>query len=120
VGLAQACRGRRPLVDAGIEGVTTKATTTAVTTQAIESWPGPGSGRVIIRGIEYTEHALERMVPRALGGRGIPPSVVENAIQHGTRTVGNQPGTLVFTFENVRIVTNAAANRVITVFTTGR
>lgn len=107
------------LLDAGIESLGTRATTTAVTTQAVE-WPGPGGGRVIIRGIEYTEHALERMVPRGLGGRGIPPSVVENAIQHGTRTVGNQPGTLVFTFENVRIVTNAAANRVITVITTGR
>jgi RHS repeat-associated protein len=108
------------LLDAGIESLGTRATTTAVTTQAVESWPGPGGGRVIIRGIEYTEHALERMVPRGLGGRGVPPSVVENAIQHGTRTVGNQPGTLVFTYENVRIVTNAAANRVITVLTTGR
>jgi hypothetical protein len=94
-----------------LESLGTRATTTAVTTKAVESWPGPGGGRVIIRAIEYTEHALERMVPRDLGARRVPPSVVENAIQHGTRTVGNQAGTLVFTFENVRIVTNAAANR---------
>lgn len=91
--------------------------------QAAGLWPGPGAGRVIIRGIEYTEHALERMAPGGLIqqgnkiiSRGIPPSVVENAIQHGTKSAGSQPGTIVHIFENVRVVTNQAANRVITVY----
>ena len=50
-------------------------------------------GRVYanIDGRLYTQHAIERMSPRALGnapggiaGRGVPPSVVENVIQHGS------------------------------------
>jgi hypothetical protein len=60
------------------------------------------------------------MAPRGLGGRGVPVSVVENAIKNGTKSAGNQPGTVIHIFENVRVVTNQAANRVITVITTGR
>jgi len=116
-------------VDAAAGAATQRAATQATTgaAEAAGTWPGPGSGRVIVRGIEYTEHALERMAPRGLVqkgtemiSRGVPPSVVENAIQHGAKSAGNQPGTVVHTFENVRVVTNAAANRVITVITTGR
>jgi RHS repeat-associated protein len=92
---------------------------TAVVDEAAGLWPGRGTGRFIIRGIEYTEHAIERMVPRGLGGRGVPVSVVENAIKNGTKSAGNQPGTVIHVFENVRVVTNQAANRVITVITTG-
>lgn len=40
--------------------------------------------------------------------RGIPPSVVENAIQTGVRTPGNTPGTFVHTdsVNGLRIITN--------------
>jgi RHS repeat-associated protein len=113
-------------IDAAAGALSRQAATTAAS-QAAGTWPAPGAGRAIINGIEYTEHALIRMAPRGLiqkgtemVSRGVPPSVVENAIQHGVKSVGNQPGTLVFTFENVRVITNAAANRVITVITTGR
>ena len=59
------------------------------------------------------------MAPRGLGGRGVPVTVVENAIKNGTKAAGSQPGTIVHVFENVRVVTNQAANRVITVITNG-
>jgi RHS repeat-associated protein len=92
----------------------------AAGSEAASLWPGQGTGRFIIRGIEYTEHAIERMAPRGLGGRGVPVSVVENTIKNGTKSAGSQPGTVIHIFENVRVVTNQAANRVITVITTGR
>jgi len=65
-------------------------------------------------------HAIERMAPRGFGGRGVPVTVVESAIKNGTKSAGSQPGTVIHIFENVRVVTNQAANRVITVITTGR
>jgi len=64
-------------------------------------WPSPANGRAIVNGIEYTTHALERMAPRGLIqrgteiiSRGVPPSVVENAIKFGTKTSGNTQGFL--------------------------
>ncbi len=68
------------------------------------------------------------MAPRGLiqkGSReglveGVPPSVVENAIKFGAKSPGNTAREIVHTFENVRVVTNPEATRVITVITTGR
>jgi RHS repeat-associated protein len=68
--------------------------------------------KVIIGGQEYakigerlyTRHAVERMMPVGLGGRGVPPTVVENAIQFGTKTEGKF-GRTIHTFENVRVIT---------------
>jgi RHS repeat-associated protein len=86
-------------------------------------WPAPGRGGFIINGIEYTEHALQRMAPKGLimkgnysYSRGIPPSVVENAIAHGVKYPGNEPGTLVNSFENVKVITNTEGTRVITAY----
>lgn len=59
------------------------------------------------------------MQPVIFGGRSVPPSAVQNAIQFGTETAGNLPDTLVYTFENLQVVTNAAVNVVITVIKTG-
>lgn len=71
-------------------------------------------------------HALDRMAPRGLiqrgneiVSRGIPPSVVENAIKYGKVTEGNTASEVVRTYENVRVVTNPEGTRVITVITTG-
>jgi hypothetical protein len=50
--------------------------------------------------------------------RGVPPSAVENAINFGSKSMGNTPGEIVHIFENVRVVTNAEGTRVITVITT--
>ena len=90
-------------------------------------WPAPNGARQIVNGIEYTHHALQRMAPYGLVqrgieiySRGIPPSVVEHAIEYGTKTPGNTPGVVLHTFEQVVVVTNAAGTRVITVIGTGR
>lgn len=89
-------------------------------------WPSPG-GSKLVDGIKYTDHALKRMAPVGLlqkgnqiVSRGVTPSVVKHAIQNGAKSSGNRPGTVVHTFENVRVVTNKAADRVITVIKTGR
>jgi len=74
----------------------------------------------VVKGVTYTQHAVQRMLPVGMGGRGIPPSVVENTITHGSKAVGNKPDSIVHTFDNVIVVTNEALNKVITVFTTGR
>jgi hypothetical protein len=59
------------------------------------------------------------MAPVGLGGRGIPPSAVENAITFGTKGAGNVPGTVVHVFKNVTVVTDEAAKVVISVIKTG-
>jgi RHS repeat-associated protein len=85
---------------------------------AARIWPSMAHGPRVINGIEYTTEALYRMAPAGMG-RGVPPSVVENAIQYGSKALGNKPDTVVHTFENVTVVTNSAANKVITVIKTG-
>jgi hypothetical protein len=54
-----------------------------------------------------------------LGSRGIPPSVVENAIKYGNVTPGRTINEVVRTFENVQVVTNPQGTRVITVVKLG-
>ena len=90
-------------------------------------WPSPAKGRSVVNEIEYTTHALERMAPRGLIqsgteviSRGVPPSVVDNAIRFGAKTLGNTPQEIVHMFENVRVVTNLDATKVITVITVGK
>jgi len=85
----------------------------------VVNWPSGMSGPQVINGLQYTEHALLRMEPAGFGGRGIPPSVIENVINYGTKTPGNEIGTVVNTFENVTAVTNDAFNRIITIIKTG-
>ncbi len=85
------------------------------------------AGPALINGITYTTHALEAMSPRGLIQRGteiismgIPPSVVQNAIEFGRKLPGSRQGTVKHVFDNVVVVTNEAASRVITAWTTGR
>ena len=83
-------------------------------------WPSAGSGSQIINGIEYSVHALERMSPVGLGGRGMPPSVVENAINYGTQVLSKyDPTAKIFTYENANVVYNFVTNVVITVYKGG-
>lgn len=91
--------------------------------QMTNIWPAASDGRAVINGIEYTVHALERMQPvgtimqgKASFSRGIPPSVVENAIKFGEVTPGNTKSEVIRTFENVRVITNPEGTRVITVY----
>lgn len=51
--------------------------------------------------------------------RGVPPSVVENAIKFGKITPGNSAAEVVRTFENVRVITNPAGTKVISVIKLG-
>ena len=89
-------------------------------------WPAASGGRTFINGIEYTTHALERMQPvgtimkgATSYSRGIPPSIVENAVKFGKITPGNTTAEVVRTFYNVRVITNPAGTRVISVFKIG-
>jgi hypothetical protein len=87
----------------------------------VRLWPSPGPGNVTINGITYRPHAQARMMPVGfVGGRGVPPSVVENAIKHGAKSPGHYSGTVVHRFENVTVVTNTSGNLVYTVIKTGR
>ena len=63
-----------------------------------------------IGGRDYSGHALDRMQ-----GRGVPPSAVENAIQNGTKSPGNTPGTTVHTGSNGVTVVTGNGGRVVTV-----
>lgn len=116
----------------GIKGFTQflgKSASTVVvrgTSTGTSLWPAASNGRTIINGIEYTSHALERMQPvgtiiqgNVLFSRGIPPSVVENAVRYGRATPGRTINEVVHTFENVRVVTNVEGTRVITVIKLG-
>ena len=62
-----------------------------------------------IGGRQFSGHALDQMQ-----SRGIMPTVVENAIINGTKTVGNKPGTFQYLYEGVQAITNEAGG-VITV-----
>jgi hypothetical protein len=90
--------------------------------QALSStstWPAPWSGPKTVNGINYSKHALERMAPVGLGGRGVPPSAVENALSFGASVPGKEPGVFVITYENVRVVWNYIEEMVITVIKLG-
>ena len=90
-------------------------------------WPAASSAPLSMGGTVFTTHALERMSPHGLiqrgtemVSRGIPPSVVFNAIAHGAKSIGSHPGTIRHTYENVVVITTAGARRVITTWHTGR
>ena len=73
----------------------------------------PGSNKpTSIDGRDYSGHALDRMQ-----GRGVPPSVVGDAIQNGTPSPGNKPGTTVHTGTNGVSVVTGNGGRVVTVIT---
>ena len=102
-------------------------------------WDMPTSGKKVNERY-YTKHALERMAPdtpqvraelesRAIASgyqrssedfkkyvqpRNIPPSVVENVIQNGTREINREKRTLTYILDGVKVVTNSAGD-VITV-----
>jgi hypothetical protein len=83
-------------------------------------WPAPWNGRVVLGGITYSIHALERMMPVGFGERGVPSSVVQNAIAFGERTTGDFPYVVEIVYENVTVIFNTLTNTVITVIKTGQ
>ena len=87
---------------------------------AAELWPGRPAADQVINGVLYWGHALERMAPEAFGGRGVPVSVVENALRYGKAIPSEVPGRVLHIFGNVTVVTNLAGDEVVTVIKTGR
>ncbi|OED50996.1 hypothetical protein ACH42_00335 [Endozoicomonas sp. (ex Bugula neritina AB1)] len=53
--------------------------------------PKPRNAPEIIQGRDYSGHAIDRMQER-----GITPTIVDNAIKKGIKSIGNQPDTLIF------------------------
>jgi hypothetical protein len=64
----------------------------------------------------YSGHALDQMQ-----NRGIPPSVVENTIQHGKPFPGNRPGTQGYSdpVNKVKVIVNTDNGTVVTVIPGG-
>ena len=56
---------------------------------------------------------------KIINGRGIPPSVVENAIKVGAKAE-SYGKTIVHIFQNVKVVTDEFSQFVITVIKTGK
>jgi len=59
------------------------------------------------------------MQPEWYGGRGIPPSVVENALKCGSQIADEAQGTVTYIYENVTVVAREGGKFVITVWKTG-
>ena len=52
------------------------------------------------------ENCYSSFVDKYVDPRGIPPSVVEDAIINGTKSPGNKPGTFVYETIDIRVVSN--------------
>ncbi|MEM1223524.1 MAG: DUF4258 domain-containing protein [Verrucomicrobiota bacterium] len=74
--------------------------------QAVQNAPGTVNGR------DFSGHAFDQM-----RNRGLTPSVVENAIQTGSRSAGGTPGTSMIhdAVNNVTVIVNDAGG-VVTVY----
>ena len=96
--------------------------------QGVSRWPHPDDGRAVINGIEYSQHALGRMMPEGMQwidtagktteGRGVPPTVVQNAIQYGSQA-SSYGNSIIHTYENVRVITDAVTGVVQTIMKLG-
>lgn len=66
----------------------------------------------VIEGIQFSAHALDQMQSRGI----LSPSVVIDVVRNAERTIaGNTPGTVVHFKENIKVVTDAATTKIITV-----
>ena len=63
----------------------------------------------------YSGHAIDQMQ-----GRGVPPSAVEDAIQNGQASPGNNPGETTYVSPNGVKVVTGADGQIITVITVRR
>ena len=65
-----------------------------------------------INGRPFSGHAIDQMQ-----ARGIPPTAVENAIQHGNQLAGKRPGTTAYqdVINDITVITDSATGRVVTV-----
>jgi hypothetical protein len=59
------------------------------------------------------------MEPDGFGGRGVPPSVVENALRFGLQEPSDEAGWVWYVYENVRVLATTTGEFVRTVIKTG-
>lgn len=71
-----------------------------------------GQEFAVIDGRLYSQHACERLVPSSMrqagalvGGRGVPPSYVEEAIKYGS-AMNQGDGTIKYTNGSLKVVVN--------------
>ena len=57
-------------------------------------------------GLQPGTYEYSSFVDKYVDPRGIPPSVVEDAIINGTKSPGNKPGTFVYETIDIRVVSN--------------
>ncbi len=76
----------------------------------VEIEPGTNAPAVI-DGRPYSGHAIDRMQ-----GRGIPASVVDDAVRNGTASPGKTPGTTRHRGANGTVVIVGQGGKVITVY----
>jgi hypothetical protein len=104
------------LVKAGW-GIFTGSTVSGAALTAESLWQFPSQAPKTVNGVTFGYHALENMMPKGFGGRGIPPSVVLDVIANGTRTPSKISTTaVVITLENVVVVLNNTTNKIITLY----
>lgn len=65
----------------------------------------------IIRGMEYSGHALDQMQ-----NRGFVPSLIENTISHGTQMMKGGKAVFYEPINNISVVKNPSTGRIITTF----
>ncbi len=83
-------------------------------------WDFPSNAPIVRNGITYGYHALERMMPPGFGGRGIPPSVVQDVIINGERSQSKiDPTAVEIVLDNVMVVINEATQKIITIHKLG-
>ncbi|MDR3577814.1 MAG: RHS repeat-associated core domain-containing protein [Anaerolineaceae bacterium] len=108
-----------PILQGLLGPVVTTCATTGDCSNVSSPWPDSWDGRQIINGITYSIHALDQMSPVDSGGRGVPPSVVENALNFGVEFLTKDNGIVKYTYDNVVVVWNNIENVVVTVIKTG-
>ncbi len=100
----------------GVPVTLVSAATSASTGSNSTAWQFPSAGPITQDGLTFSQHALERMLPVGLGGRGIPPSVVQDVVANGARVASSFDATAVkVSLNNVTVLLNYITNTVITV-----
>jgi hypothetical protein len=113
----EALVGGSGLIKAGFGLLASSAAGAEETTSV---WQYPSQGPLVSNGITYTKHALQRMMPVGLGGRGIPPSVVQNALSFGQRLPDKDDEAIVHIIdENVTLIVNGVTNTLVTLWKNG-
>lgn len=58
------------------------------------------------QGLQPGTKAYSNFIDKCVDPRGIPPTVIEDAVKNGRRTAGNSSGTWVYKTQDVTVITN--------------